>query len=185
VNGSGSARASDEASAPPAPVENAHPEPNGPMLNVFPFSLEAKDRREGRRRFRERGAVRLRNEQAAQELLARPDLTGLVNDNIPPVHGVAQRVWAEQPIPMDEDEIAHLNNPHVAPRELLPQARGRRRRREPTEEDYLNPRVWRRRAPDGAHYMTPPRDFHPSDDERLSEETGNALHVNLNISQRV
>jgi hypothetical protein len=34
VNGSGSARALDEASAPPAPVENAQPEPNGPMLNV-------------------------------------------------------------------------------------------------------------------------------------------------------
>jgi hypothetical protein len=31
VNGTGSARASDEASAPPAPVENAQPEPNGPM----------------------------------------------------------------------------------------------------------------------------------------------------------
>jgi hypothetical protein len=25
--------------------------------------------------------------------------------------------------------------------------------------------VWRRRAPDGALYMIPPRDFHPSDDE--------------------
>jgi hypothetical protein len=51
VNGSGSARASDEASAPPAPVENAQPEPNGPMLNVFPSSLKAEDRREGLRRF--------------------------------------------------------------------------------------------------------------------------------------
>jgi hypothetical protein len=52
VNGSGSARASDEASASPAPgVENAQPEPNGPMLNVFPSSLEAEDRREGLRRF--------------------------------------------------------------------------------------------------------------------------------------
>jgi hypothetical protein len=52
VNGSGSARASDEASAPPAPVENAQLEPNGPiMLNVFPSSLEAEDRREGLRRF--------------------------------------------------------------------------------------------------------------------------------------
>jgi hypothetical protein len=53
------------------------------MLNVFPSSLEAEDRREGLRRFREREAVRLRNEQAAQEFLARPGLTGLVNDNIP------------------------------------------------------------------------------------------------------
>jgi hypothetical protein len=52
VNGTGSARASDEASAPPAPVENAQPEPNGPMLNVFPSSLEAENRREGLRRFR-------------------------------------------------------------------------------------------------------------------------------------
>jgi hypothetical protein len=51
VNGSGSAHASDEASAPPAPVENAQPEPNGSMLNVFPSSLEAEDRREGLRRF--------------------------------------------------------------------------------------------------------------------------------------
>jgi hypothetical protein len=38
VNGSRSARASDKASAPPAPVENAQPGPNGPMLNVFPSS---------------------------------------------------------------------------------------------------------------------------------------------------
>jgi hypothetical protein len=51
VNGSGSARASDEASALSAPVENAQPEPNGPMLNVFPSSLENEDRREGLRRF--------------------------------------------------------------------------------------------------------------------------------------
>jgi hypothetical protein len=67
VNGSGSARASDEASVPPAPVENAQQELNGPMLNVFASSLEAEDRREGLKRFREREAVRLRNEQAAQE----------------------------------------------------------------------------------------------------------------------
>jgi hypothetical protein len=45
VNGSGSACASDEASAPPAPVKNAQPGPNGPMLNVFPSSLEAENRR--------------------------------------------------------------------------------------------------------------------------------------------
>jgi hypothetical protein len=38
VNGSGSARASHEASAPPAPLENAQPELNGPTLNVFPSS---------------------------------------------------------------------------------------------------------------------------------------------------
>jgi hypothetical protein len=109
--------------------------------------------------------VRVSNEQAAQEFLARPGLTGLVNDNIPLVHGAAQRVRAEQHVPMDEDEIAHLNNPHVAARDFLPETRGQRRRRKPTEEDYLNPRVWRRRAPDGAQYMTPPQDFHPSDDE--------------------
>jgi hypothetical protein len=72
VNGSGSARASDKASAPPAPVENAQREPNGPMLNVYPSSLEAEDRREGLRRFREREAVRVRNEQAAQEILGAP-----------------------------------------------------------------------------------------------------------------
>jgi hypothetical protein len=71
VNGSGSARALDEAYAPPAPMENAHPEPNGPMLNVFPSSLEAEDRREGLRRFRDREAVRLRNEQAALEIPSR------------------------------------------------------------------------------------------------------------------
>jgi hypothetical protein len=139
ANGSGSARASDEASAPPARVENAQPESNGPMVNVFPSSLEAEDRREGLRRFRGREAVRLRNEQAAQEFLARPGLNGLVNDNIPPVHGADQRVQAKQPVPMDENEIAHLNNPPVAPRKLSPEARGRRRRRKPTEEDYLNP----------------------------------------------
>jgi hypothetical protein len=165
VNGSGSARASDEASAPPAPVENAQPEPTGPMLNVFPSSLEAEDRREGLRRCRECEAVRGRNEQAAQNFLARPGLTGLVNDKIPLVHGAAQGVRAEQPVPIDEDEIAHLNNHPVAARDLSPETRGRRRRREPTEEDYLNPRVWRRRAPDGAQYITPPRDFHPSNDE--------------------
>jgi hypothetical protein len=105
------------------------------MLNVFPSSLKAEDRREGLRRFREREAVKLMNEQSAQEFVARPGLTGLVNDNIPPVHGVAQRVRAKQPVPMDEDEIAHFNNPSVAPRELSPETRGQRRRREPTEED--------------------------------------------------
>jgi hypothetical protein len=77
------ARALQMRPAPPAPVENAQPEPNGPMLNVFSSSLEAEDRR-----FREREAVRLRNE--------------------------------------------------LAPQELSPETRGRRRRREPTEEDYLN-----------------------------------------------
>jgi hypothetical protein len=70
---------------------------------------------------------------------------------------------------MDEDEVNHLNNPPVVERAPSPELRNNRRRREPTEADYLNPRVWRRRAPDGAHYMTPPRDFHPSDNE--NEET--------------
>jgi hypothetical protein len=139
VNGSGSARASDEASAPPVPVENAQPGPNGPMLNVFPSSLEADNRRKGLRRFREREAVRVGNDQAAQEFLARRGLTGLINDNIILVHGAAQRVRAEQPVPMDEDEIAHLNNPLVAARDLSPETHGQRRRREPTEENYLNP----------------------------------------------
>jgi hypothetical protein len=83
-----------------------------------------------------------------KKFLARPGLTGLVNDNIPLVNGAAQRVRAEQPVPMDENEIAHLTNPPVAARDLSPETRGRRRRRESTEEDYLNPRVWRRRAPD-------------------------------------
>jgi hypothetical protein len=66
---------------------------------------------------------------------------------------------------MDEDEVNHLNNPLVVERPPSPEVRNNRRRREPTEADYLNPRVWRRRASDGAQYMTPPRDFHPSDDE--------------------
>jgi hypothetical protein len=67
--------------------------------------------------------------------------------------------------PMDEDEVNNLNNPPVVERAPSLEVRNNRRRREPTEADYLNPRVWRRRAPDGAQYMTLPRDFHPSDDE--------------------
>jgi hypothetical protein len=66
---------------------------------------------------------------------------------------------------MDEDEVNHLNNPPVVERAPCAKVRNNRRRREPTEADHLNPRVWRRRAPVGAQYMTPPRDFHPSDDE--------------------
>jgi hypothetical protein len=48
--------------------------------------------------------VRNSNEQAAQEFLARPGLTGLVNDNLPPGNVATQRVYTEQPVPMDEDE---------------------------------------------------------------------------------
>jgi hypothetical protein len=73
--------------------------------------------------------------------------------------------YAEGVAPMDKDEVNHLNNPPVVERALSPKVRNNRRRREPTEADYLNPRVWRRRAPDGAQYMTSPRDFHLSDDE--------------------
>jgi hypothetical protein len=66
---------------------------------------------------------------------------------------------------MDEDEVNHLNNPPVVERAPSLEARNNRRRREPTEADYINPQVWRRRAPDGTQYLTPPCDFHPSDDE--------------------
>jgi hypothetical protein len=48
-----------------------------------------------------------------------------------------QRVHVEKPVPMDEDEVAHSNNPPIAPRALSLQTRGQRRRREPTEVDYL------------------------------------------------
>jgi hypothetical protein len=124
VTGSGSARASNEASAPPAPVENAQPELDGPTLNVFPSSLREDEMREGMRRFCEREALRMRNEQAAQELLRAAGSTGLVNDNLPLVNGIAQRAHAEQPVPMDEDGIAHLNNPPVARRALSREIRG-------------------------------------------------------------
>lgn len=130
-------------------VENAQPELNEPRLNAFPSSLKADKRREGLRRFREREALRMSNGQAAKEFLARPGLNGLVNDNLFPENGAAQRVQAEQPGLMGEDENGHLNNPPVAPWALSPEPRGQRRRREPTEKDYLKPRVWRRRASHG------------------------------------
>jgi hypothetical protein len=113
---------------------------------------------------RERDAqARSRNLQAAQKFLERPELRQGLEDPAP--QGGLNRGYAEEIAPMDEDEVNHLNNPPVVERVPSHEVRNNRRRREPTEADYFNPRVWRRRAPDGAHYMTPPRDFHPSDDE--------------------
>jgi hypothetical protein len=159
VNG-GSARGSDEASAPPAgPGYNAQHDLNVPMGNADPL-LD----REGLRRLRERDAERRsRNLQAAQDFLERPELRQGLED--PVSQGGLNWGYAPDVAPMDEDEVNHLNNPHVVERAPSPKARNNRRRREPTEADYLNPRVWRRRAPDGTQYLTPPRDFHPSDDE--------------------
>jgi hypothetical protein len=51
VNGGGSARGSDEASAPPAPAENPRHELNGHVLNADTWQD-----REGLRRLRERDA---------------------------------------------------------------------------------------------------------------------------------
>jgi hypothetical protein len=95
--------------------------------------------------------------------LERPELRQGLED--PVSQGGLNRGYAPDVAPMDEDEINHLNNPPVVERAHSPEAKIKRRRREPTEADYFNPRVWRRRAPDGAQYLTPPRDFHPSDDE--------------------
>jgi hypothetical protein len=120
--------------------------------------------REGLRRLRERDAERRsRNLQAAQDFLERSELRQGLGDPAP--QGGLNPGYAEGVAPMDEDEVNHLNNPPVVERAPSPEVRNNRRRCEPTEADYLNPRVWRRRAPDGAQYMTPPRDFHPSDDE--------------------
>jgi hypothetical protein len=159
VNGGGSARGSDEASAPPAPVDNPQHDLNAPTINADPLQD-----REGLRRLRERDAERRsRNLQAAQDFLERPELRQGLEDPAP--QGGLNPGYVEGVAPMDEDEVNHLNNPPVVERAPSPEARNNRRRREPTEADYLNPRVWRRRAPEGAQYMTPPRDFHPSDDE--------------------
>jgi hypothetical protein len=124
--------------------------------------------REGLRRLRERDAERKsRNLQAAQDFLERPELRQGLEDPVP--QGGLNRGYASDVAPMDEDEINHLNNPPVVERAPSSEARNNRGRREPTEADYINSRLWRRRAPDGAQYLTPPRDFHPSDDE--DEET--------------
>jgi hypothetical protein len=140
-------------------VDNPPQDFNGPTLNADPLQD-----REGLRRLRERDAERRsRNLQAAQDFLERPELRQGLGDPAP--QGGLNPGYAEGVAPMDEDEVNHLNNPPVGERAPSPEVRNNRRRREPTEADYLNPRVWRRRAPDGAQYIAPPRDFHPSDDE--------------------
>jgi hypothetical protein len=56
----------------------------------------------------EREAVRIRNERAAQEFWARPGYLVYLTTISPLALGAAaQRVYAQQPISMDEDEIAH------------------------------------------------------------------------------
>jgi hypothetical protein len=129
------------------------------MVNVYP-PLD----REGLRRLRKRDAERIsRNLKAARDFLERPELRQGLKD--PVSQGGLNLGYAQDVAPMDEDEVNHLNNPPVVERAPSPDARNNRRRREPTEADNLNSRVWRRRAPDGAQYMTPPLYFHPSDDE--------------------
>jgi hypothetical protein len=143
VNGRGSARGSDEASAPPAPVDNPQQGLNAPTLNADPLQD-----REGLRRLRERDAERRsRNLQAAQDFLERPELRQGLGDPAP--QGGLNPGYAEDVAPMDEDEVNHFHNPPVVERASSPEVRNNRRRREPTEADYLNPRVWRRRAPIG------------------------------------
>jgi hypothetical protein len=140
INGGGSARASDEASAPFAPAENLQQYLNGPTLIDFPQSGPLLEDREGLRRVREREAERRsRNLQAAQEFLDQPDLREMMEDPIP-VARLNRRVYAKDPVPMDEDEVNHLNNPPVEERALSPGIRVNMRRREPTEAVYLNPR---------------------------------------------
>jgi hypothetical protein len=166
TNGGGSARGLDEASAPPVPREN-RPSPqdlNGPAFNDGQPSLPSVQDREGLRQLRERDAERRsHNLQAVQQFLERPEVRQGLGDPTPQ-EGL-NFGYADGVAPMDEDEVNHLNNPPVVKRPPSPEVRNNRRRRKPTEADYLNPRVWRRRASDGAQYMTPPQDFHPSDDE--------------------
>jgi hypothetical protein len=69
-----------------------------------------------------------------------------------PVSQGSNRGYASDVAPTDEIEVNHLNNPPVVERAPSPEARNNRRKREPTEADYINSRVWRRRAPDGAQY---------------------------------
>jgi hypothetical protein len=80
-----------------------------------------------------------------------------VEGQIPPT-GLNHHVYAEGHVPMDENEVNHLNNPHVVERAPSPEVQNGRRTREPTEVDHLNSQVWQRRPLNGAHYMTPPRD---------------------------
>jgi hypothetical protein len=165
VNGGGSACGSDEGSAPPVPGENRPQDLNGPAFNDGQPSLPLVQDREGLRRLRERDAERRsRNLQAAaQQFFERLEVRQGLGDPTPP-EGFNPG-YADGVAPMDEDEVNHLNNPPVVERPPSPEVRNNRKRREPTEADYLNPQVWRRRASNGAQYMTPPRDFHPSDDE--------------------
>jgi hypothetical protein len=129
VNG-GSARGSDEASAPPAPVDNPQHDLNVPMVNADPLL-----NREGLRRLRERDAKRRsRNLQAAQDFLERPELRQGLKD--PVSQGGLNLGYAQDVAPMDEDEVNHLNNPPAVERAPSPEARNNRRRREPTEADY-------------------------------------------------
>jgi hypothetical protein len=141
INGGGSARGSDEASAPPAPVDNPQNDLNAPTIN------DPLQDRESLRRLRKRDAERRScNLQAAQDFLERPELRQGLGDPAPQVG--LNPGYAEGVAPMDEDEVNHLNNPPIVERAPSSEARDNRRRREPTEADYLNPRVWRRRAPD-------------------------------------
>jgi hypothetical protein len=129
----GSARGSDEASAPPAPGDNPQHELNVPMGNADSL-LD----REGLRRLRERDAERgSRNLQGAQDFLERPELRQALEDPIS--QSGLNRGYAPDVASMDEDEVNHLNNPPVVERAPSLEARNRRgRRREPTEADYLN-----------------------------------------------
>jgi hypothetical protein len=163
VNGGSSAHGSDEASAPPVPGENCLQDLNGPAFNDGQPSLPSVQDREGLRQLRERDAERRsRNLQADQRFFERPEVRQGLGDLTSP-EGLNPG-YADGVAPMDEDEVNHLNNPPVMERPPSSKVPNNRRRREPTEADYLNPQVWRRRASDGAQYMTPSRDFHPSDD---------------------
>jgi hypothetical protein len=127
---------------PEAPVDDPQQGLNAPTLDADPLQD-----REGLRRLRERDAERRsRKLQAAQDFLERPELRQGLGDPAP--QGGLNPGYAEGVAPMDEDEVDHLNNPHVEERAPSPEVRNNRRRREPTEAVYLNPRVWRRRASD-------------------------------------
>jgi hypothetical protein len=119
-------------------VDNPQHDLNAPMLNADPLQD-----REGLRRLRERDAERRsRNLQAAQDFLERPELRQGLGDPAP--RGGLNPGYVEGVASMDEDEVNRLNNPLVVERAPSPEVRNNRRRREPTEADYLNPRVWTR-----------------------------------------
>jgi hypothetical protein len=104
INDGGSARGSDEASAPPAPVDNPQHDLNAPTINADPLQD-----REGLRLLRERDAERRsRNLQAAVDFLERPELRQGLEDLVPQVG--LNPGYAEGVAPMDEDEVNHLNN---------------------------------------------------------------------------